>query len=71
MMQNEAVFDLAFAQLKALLYYMDADALDHQGDRDAAERITALGPLVLELVGRVEASMDALKRDCAHLRATA
>ena len=71
MMENEVVFDLAFAQLKGLLYYLDNDALDHQGDREAAERITALGPLVQELVGRVERSMNDLKRDCAKLRATA
>ena len=71
MIQNEAIYDLAFAQLKALLYYMDGDALDHQGDPEAAERITALGPLVQELVGRVEQSVNALKRDCAKLRATA
>lgn len=71
MLPNEAVFDLAFAQLKGLLFYLDADTLDHQGDPEAAERITALGPLVLELVGRVEESMDALKRDCAHLRGIA
>ena len=71
MIQNEAVYELAFAQLRALLFYLDSDVLDHQGDPDTLERVTALGPLVLELVGRVEASMDALKRDCAHLRATA
>ena len=71
MIQNEAIYDLAFAQLKALLFYLDGDALDHQGDPEAAERITALGPLVQELLERVERSMAQLKRDCANLRATA
>lgn len=71
MLDTEIDYTICMAQLKALLYYMDGDALDHQGDPEAAERITALGPLVQELVGRVEQSVNALKRDCAKLRATA
>lgn len=71
MIGNEIDLDLALTQLKALCYYTDNDLLDHQGDRETLERVTAVNILVEELLRQVEVATGRLKADCAHLRATA